>query len=170
LVVLTALLGLALWQKARDHLPFLLDPDASPPARVSVADGLIAALLFFVLQGVVAVLLAYSGDKASGRVVVIAFAVAGAATYACMRFAYWRLKTEGVPTTFRAGAGRAVVLGDLGGAAAAIAAFLYLKVVEHSSLFEGVRQSIFTGRAGLLWLTALAVVRPRSSRSSFSAA
>jgi ABC-2 type transport system permease protein len=158
LVVLSALLGLALWQKARDHLPFLLDPDASPPARVSVADGLIAALLFFVLQGVIAVLLAYSGDKVPGRVVVIAFAVAGAVTCACMRFAFWRLKTQGVPKTFGAGAGRAAVLGAVGGATAAIAAFLYLKVAEHSSLFEGVRQSIFTGHDGLLWLTALAVV------------
>ena len=50
-MVLSTLLALALWQKARDQLPYLLDPAARPPARVSTADGLIAAMLFFVLQG-----------------------------------------------------------------------------------------------------------------------
>jgi ABC-2 type transport system ATP-binding protein len=34
-MVLTALVALALWQKARDRFPFLLDPTAAPPARVS---------------------------------------------------------------------------------------------------------------------------------------
>ncbi|MBV8745529.1 MAG: hypothetical protein JO134_10865 [Xanthobacteraceae bacterium] len=50
LMILSALLAIALWQKARDQLPYLLDPSASPPAHVSLSDGLIAALLFFVLQ------------------------------------------------------------------------------------------------------------------------
>ena len=99
LIVLTGLLGMALWQKARDHLPYLLDPDASPPARVSVADGLIAALIFFVLQALVALVLSYGEGKLTGRVVLIAFSVAGATTYVCMRFAYWRLGTDGVPPT-----------------------------------------------------------------------
>jgi hypothetical protein len=35
-VVLTALAA-ALWQKARDEMPYLLDPAASPPARVSAS-------------------------------------------------------------------------------------------------------------------------------------
>ena len=53
IVILTALVAMALWQKARDRFDYLLDPSASPPPRVSLADGLIAALLFFVLQGLV---------------------------------------------------------------------------------------------------------------------
>ena len=55
-MVLTALVALALWQKARDRFPYLLDPSAAPPARVSLADGLIAALMFFVLQALIALL------------------------------------------------------------------------------------------------------------------
>jgi ABC-2 type transport system permease protein len=51
-MVLTASLALALWQKARDALPYLLDPAAAPPPRVSTADGLIAATAFFILQGI----------------------------------------------------------------------------------------------------------------------
>ena len=51
LLILTLLLALALWQKARDRLPYLLDPTAAPPPRVSLADGMLAALLFFVRAG-----------------------------------------------------------------------------------------------------------------------
>eukprot|EP01034_Spumella_vulgaris_P034101 gene34101-42049_t len=53
IMILTASLALALWQKARDELPYLLDPAAAPPARVALSDGLIAATLFFVLQLIV---------------------------------------------------------------------------------------------------------------------
>ena len=157
LIVLTGLLGMALWQKARDHLPYLLDPDASPPARVSVADGLIAALIFFVLQALVALVLSYGEGKLTGRVVLIAFSVAGATTYVCMRFAYWRLGTGGVPLTIGPRLGRAAAWGVLGGSMAAAAAFIYLEIAARTSLFQDVREGIFTGRDGLLWLTVLAV-------------
>jgi ABC-2 type transport system permease protein len=157
LMVLTALLGMALWQKARDHLPYLLDPDASPPARVSLADGLIAALLFFVLQGLVALMLASGVQKLTGRVVLIAFSVAGAATYGGMRFVYWRLKAQGVPRTFGTGFGGTVGWGILGGLTAAAAAYIYLRIAAHTSLFEGAHDSIFTGREGLLGLSILAI-------------
>src|SRR5262249_56198772 len=113
LIVLSALLSLALWQKARDHLPYLLDPAASPPPRVCVADGLIAALMFFVLQALVALALSSGEPKLTGPVTTIAFAVAGAATYAGMRFAYWRLDTQGVPRFWGAGPRLANVRGVL---------------------------------------------------------
>ena len=51
-IVLSSLLAYALWQKVRDRAPFLLDAVSMPPPRVSLADGLMAALGFFVLQGV----------------------------------------------------------------------------------------------------------------------
>ena len=157
LVVLTALLGMALWQKARDHLPYLLDPAASPAARVSLADGLIAALLFFVLQGLVALILSLVEGKLSGRAVLIAFSVAGAATYGAMRFAYWSLQTEGVPRSFGPHLGQAAGLGAIAGILAAGAAFVYLKLAAHTPLFEGVREMAFTGREGALWLALLAI-------------
>jgi membrane protease YdiL (CAAX protease family) len=157
LVVLTALLGLALWQKARDYLPYLLDPDASPPARVSVADGLIAALLFFVLQGLCAVLLTYGGQRLSGRVVLVSFSLAGAVTYGCMRFVFWRLKTQGVPRAIGPHPGRSAVRGVVGGLCAAVAAIAYLKIASHTSLFHDARASMFTGRDGVLLMVLLAV-------------
>jgi hypothetical protein len=97
LMILTALLAMALWQKARDQFDYLLDPSASPPSRVSVSDGLIAALAFFVLQALAVVLQTIGGRALSGQVIWIAFCVAGASTYGVMRLIYWRARTAGVP-------------------------------------------------------------------------
>ncbi|STR18852.1 CAAX amino terminal protease self- immunity [Janthinobacterium lividum] len=81
--VLTGALAVALWQKARDALPYLLDPAASPPARITVADGLIAVMLFFILQTLLLILLK---DQ-----------VAAPLTYVLLRLVYWRAGTAGVP-------------------------------------------------------------------------
>ncbi|MGK5080708.1 CPBP family intramembrane glutamic endopeptidase [Janthinobacterium sp. HLX7-2] len=95
-VVLTAALAVALWQKARDQVPYLLDPAASPPARVSASDGLIAAMLFFILQTLALILL--KGQLAAPLAqVAVAFGSAGALTYGLVRLVYWRSKTAGVP-------------------------------------------------------------------------
>jgi membrane protease YdiL (CAAX protease family) len=95
-MVLSMLLAAALWQKARDQLGYLLDPDASPPPRVSTSDGLIAAMLFFVAQAVAAAVIIGRG-RATGAAVLFAFAIGGAVTYALMRWVYAKAKTEGVP-------------------------------------------------------------------------
>jgi ABC-2 type transport system permease protein len=101
-VVLTVALALALWQKARDELPYLLDPAASPPATIAAADGLIAAMLFFILQTLLLILL--KGTNATPLAqVAIAFGAAGALTYALLRLVYWRARTADVP---RIGQGR----------------------------------------------------------------
>jgi ABC-2 type transport system permease protein len=158
LMVLTALLALALWQKARDHLPYLLDPSASPPARVSLSDGLIAAMMFFVVQGLVGMIFVLSGQKElTGQAVLIAFSTAGASTFLLMRFAFWRLKSEGVPRAFGAGNGRALALGAGGGALAALGAFAYLLLARHTSLLEGARESVLVSVQDQLWIAVLAV-------------
>ncbi|MCC7646043.1 MULTISPECIES: CPBP family intramembrane glutamic endopeptidase [unclassified Janthinobacterium] len=81
--VLTGALAVALWQKARDALPYLLDPAASPPARITAADGLIAVMLFFIVQTLLLILLK---DQ-----------VAAPLTYVLLRLVYWRAGTAGVP-------------------------------------------------------------------------
>jgi ABC-2 type transport system permease protein len=170
LITLTGLLAYALWQKAKDHIPYLLDPAASPPARVSVSDGLVAALLFFVLQGLTVFLLMKTQEKdtADGGILLAAFAAAGAVTYALTRFHFWRLKSEGAPKIFgdpasrgaslgRA-AGRAVLWGALGGLAAAAAAFVYLKLAMRTPLVEEASRTVLAGRENLAILATLAVL------------
>ncbi|HEY6124923.1 MAG TPA: hypothetical protein VIV63_09735, partial [Steroidobacteraceae bacterium] len=115
-MVLSMLLAAALWQKARDQLGFLLDPDASPPPRVSTSDGLIAAMLFFVAQAVAAAVIIGRG-RVTGAAVLFAFAIGGAITYALMRWVYARAKTEGVPRMFGPDANRPL-LGLVAGLAA----------------------------------------------------
>jgi ABC-2 type transport system permease protein len=96
-IVLLASLALSLWQRARDSLPYLLDPAASPPPRVSASDGIIAAILFFLLQLLVAGALYLAGKPVSLPTVTLSFAVAGALVYGLARLVYWRSGTSGVP-------------------------------------------------------------------------
>lgn len=96
-VVLSALLAFALWQKLRDHLPYLLDPTEAPPPQIGVSDGIIAALGFFVLQGVFAFWFNDSGSE--GRTLLLAFVSAGVSVTAFALFALYR---SGVPRVLRA--------------------------------------------------------------------
>jgi membrane protease YdiL (CAAX protease family) len=62
LVVLYVPLAFAFWQKVQDQIPYLLEPTESPPPRISLADGMVAALAFCILQPLMAFLLtAYFG-------------------------------------------------------------------------------------------------------------
>jgi ABC-2 type transport system permease protein len=161
LLILTALLAFALWQKARDQMPFLLDPTESPPVRVSISDGLIAALMFFVLQGIVMAIFAFQAFEGEGELtgfhLLIAFVSAGAVTFAVMRLAFWRLKSEGVPRTFGSGALKTVCLGVAGGIAAAAIAFVYLKFAMHSPLFQEARPMLLRGEHAAALFALLAI-------------
>ena len=96
-IVLISALALSLWQKARDALPYMLDTAASPPPRVSAADGMMATLLFFAVQLIVLFILHDPGRQPAMSDIAIAFAVAGAITYALARLIYWRTRATGVP-------------------------------------------------------------------------
>jgi len=76
MLVLCSLLAAAIWQKVRDQVPYMLDPVAVPPPRLALSDGLIAALVFFVIQGIASLLLMES--LGAGPAVVVAYGIAGA--------------------------------------------------------------------------------------------
>ena len=94
-IVLSSLLAYALWQKVRDRSPFLLDAVSMPPPRVSLADGLMAALGFFVLQGVFPLFFLNIGMRL-GRAIVLAFAAAGALVVGFTLCMFWRSRVVGV--------------------------------------------------------------------------
>jgi membrane protease YdiL (CAAX protease family) len=96
-LVLSALLAYALWQKLRDHLPYLLDPTQAPEPQIGVADGIIAALGFFVLQGVFA--FGFNDAGSEGRTLLLAFVCAGSSVTAFALFALYR---SGVPRVLEA--------------------------------------------------------------------
>lgn len=158
LIMLTAALALALWQKARDQLPYLLDPSAAPPARVSTADGLIAAMLFFVLQSVIFLVLAGPDQRTSGKALVVAFSIAGVLVYAVMRLVYWLTKTSGVPAMLRRNAGQAVLWGVAGGVVAAALCYGYLDLIQRWKLFSPDQLASNMPILETTWLAGLTVV------------
>jgi len=159
MMVLTALLAIALWQKARDQVDYLLDPSASPPARVSVSDGMIAALTFFVLQALVIVIFQMSGSNAAPATRLwIAFCTAGATTYASMRLVYWRANTAGVPRIVGDDLPRALLWGVAGGLAASLAGIAYLEIITSIDVFPDLRHaSLVPDRAVAIAVAGLAV-------------
>ena len=50
LLVICSLMAVSIWQKVVERLPYLLDPDGAPRARIGLAEGMMATLAFLVLQ------------------------------------------------------------------------------------------------------------------------
>ena len=157
-IVLSGLLSLALWQKARDELPYLLDPAASPPARVSASDGIIAAMMFFVVQGITLAIFMAATHHLSGNAIVTAYSIAGATTYALFRLVYWRSKTQGIPRVFLPGMLRAGGWGVGAGLAAALAGAAYLYGLRRLDLLQDVMSESARGLSAKIWIPLLAVV------------
>jgi ABC-2 type transport system permease protein len=118
---------------------------------------MIAALMFFVLQAVVVLLLQMSESGiAPGTTLWIAFSAAGAVTYALTRLVYWRAHTAGVPRLFNDGAPRALLWGVAGGLVAAIAGLAYIEIAASLDLFPALRQaSRLPDRAAAIGLAAI---------------
>jgi ABC-2 type transport system permease protein len=157
-IVLSALLSLALWQKARDELPYLLDPAASPPARVSASDGVIAAMMFFVVQGITLAVFMAAAHRLSGNAIVTAYTIAGATTYALFRLVYWRSKTQGIPRIFGRGMLKAAGWGVGAGLTAALAGAAYLYALRRLDLLQDVMSESARGLSANIWMPVLAVV------------
>lgn len=154
-MVLTASMALALWQKARDALPYLLDPAAAPPARVSTADGLIAATAFFILQG----LLLLTVRRINLPTVTLSFGVAGLIVYLLMRLMYWRSKAAGVPAILRGTKlGLSLRTAAIAAAVACACGITYLFVLQHSPLWAEVQKYAPALKGGRIWIFALAVL------------
>ena len=154
-MVLSMLLAAALWQKARDQLGYLLDPDASPPPRVSTSDGLIAAMLFFVAQAVAAAVIIGRG-RVTGAAVLFSFSIGGAVTYALMRYVYARAKTEGVPKIL--GGNSQPLFGIVAGTLAGAVAIAYLYGLEVLGLLEAAMEAGKSYVSLGLWTLPLALI------------
>jgi len=154
---LTAALTVALWQKAADTLPHLLDPWSPVPRKLSLADGLGAALVFFVLQGLIELLLrATTLIDASARY-FFAYAIAGVVACVLSIAGLWRFEAGRVPRLFGTRAGRAVALGVGAGAAVGAVALAAQWLVKEAGVVTRGELGLFRGD-DLGWLVLLAVV------------
>lgn len=166
-VSLSALLAFALWQKVRDHTPYLLDPTEAPPASLAVADGIIAALAFFVLQAMLYLFCRQVG-AAEGLSLLFGFVGAGLLVSVGALYSFAR---AGVPALSIAlglsGLGatdrrltRGIVEGVLAGGAAGAVAMLYARSIEHIDWLRDAyaeSQELDSSRDMLPWLAVLAV-------------
>lgn len=157
-LVLTAGLAQAFWQKARDALPYLLDPSAAPPARVSTADGMIAVMLFFVLQAIGAFFMLHVLEMDAGVTMLLAFALAGTIVYLLARLVYWRARTAGVPALRGSGAVATSGFGIGTGLAAASFGVSYLAILHLTHWLPGDLLTSARPHLHAVWLFPLAVV------------
>ena len=127
-LVLSSILAFAIWQKAREQLPFLLDPTAVPPRRISLMHGMLTILVYFALQSIATTLFLRAG-MAPGLAFFLSFW--GGGLMAGLLSIGFLL---GVPGFFEAAGlkprpgwtGKSLLLGSAGGAAAAAVGFLYV--------------------------------------------
>ena len=137
-IVLSTLLAIALWQKVHDRAPFLLDPVAAAAPSISISDGMIAALAFFVLQGLFQISFVVARVP-PGESLFLGFVIAGAIVVLLSLYIFKRTKVKGIlysvglrrpPVQPGMSGSSALLLGIGGGAVAAAFASVYLKAIE----------------------------------------
>ncbi len=172
-LVLTTLLAVALWQKVKDIAPYLLDPTQWPPRTISLADGMIAALGFFVAQPLALMLLQHTSKISLTAQITVAYMIAGLVVGGAVLGTLW---LQQVPDLWkeigfippgddgrRLPAARGLVQGAIWGGAAALGAFVYLHALGWFSQWKVWKQdaelSSFLTRADQpLWICVLLVV------------
>jgi membrane protease YdiL (CAAX protease family) len=172
-LVLSTLFAYALWQKAKDRLPYLLDPEISPPPEVSLADGLIAALAFFVLQGFLVIIFTQGQIEPNFRPITLAYGIAGITVTIVMTIV---LAARRIPdlaaylgfatTKFKPGLERvskSAGLGLFAGGVAASGAAVYIHILTLTPAWKAwieksSQQSMLFSPKNYPWMLLLAVV------------
>ncbi len=171
-ILLTTLLALALWQKLGERLPYMLDPVDSPPTRIGVVEGLLAALGFFVLQGVLMILFGrHDADVLRSLVLAYSFAGIVIALLSCYLLHHHKVvdwtrivgfeRPQGHPSGAQGLVGtlKDLVLGVAAGGVAGAFGVVYLKSVRNlPSMADSIDASDFsTAASSKLWMIGLAV-------------
>ncbi len=146
-LALYALVAVAVWQMAGERMPYLLDRTAGPPPRISAADAMIATFFFFMLQGMLTMLLA-AAKVDMPAAITVAYAISGAVVAAASLVIFRVRKAPAILACVGLGRSsvgkhaRGVALGMAAGLAAAGVAAGYLWLVARvGPLQELLRQS-----------------------------
>lgn len=156
-ILLLSFLALALWQRARDSLPYMLDPSASPQPQVSAVDGIVGTIVFLLVQMLVTRVVQPAGQPLSQLANTLAFVIAGALVYCLTRLLYWRIGTKGVPRLWHgpwSGAWRAAFgWGALMALPAIAVAGLWISVLHRHGLMPDA-----TPLAAIIWTAPLSLL------------
>ncbi|HAK97629.1 MAG TPA: hypothetical protein DCM87_22215 [Planctomycetes bacterium] len=137
-VILFVLLAGAVWQKAADSIPFLLDPDVVARPALGASDGIIAVICFQAAQGVALLILRQNAGMLEGARLVAAYTIAGAVVALGMMLVllHRRLPQLSVAIGARAdregapGLAKAAAAGAAWGGGAGFVAFVYMAVAD----------------------------------------
>jgi ABC-2 type transport system permease protein len=171
-LVLSTLLAVALWQKVKGISPYLLDPTQRPPRTIGLADGMIAALAFFVVQGLIALILHWAVPVSFAAQITIAYALAGVIVGCTTLFILWRQEVPGLWEKIGLASGvegqkapvwQSIVQGTAWGGIAALGAFTYIRVLNLVPQWQKWKQnvelsSLFAQAERPLWICALAIL------------
>jgi membrane protease YdiL (CAAX protease family) len=161
-----SLLALALWQKVRNRIPYLLDPTARPPASLDLSDAILIVVAFFLVQLLVALALLQL-DLGPIERASVAFSIAGSGVVAG---ALWILRRARIPNLreaigvrWTAGSRRfaaALVVAPALGIALGAAALAYARAIVHvlpaNGVHEAIAKGLPTGDARWFVVTAVA--------------
>ncbi len=161
-VFLSAATAFGLWQKVGDRLPYLLDPTEAPPPRIDVGDGLVATLVFFVVQGIAGMVLAMAGVE-TGAVLLLSFVLAGVVTSLSTLAVFHEKRVPEVLTTVglrnpEAPLGRTLCVGLLAGATAAAFGSIYLLGLKEWPALRSFLGEDAAPTPPAVWLLLLAVL------------
>ena len=171
-LVLSTLLAVALWQKVKGISPYLLDPTQRPPRTIGLADGMIAALAFFVVQGLITFILQWAVPVSFAAQITIAYALAGVIVGCTTLFILWRQEVPGLWEKIGLASGvegqkapvwQSIVQATAWGGIAALGAFTYIRVLNLVPQWQKWKQnvelsSLFAQAERPLWICALAIL------------
>jgi hypothetical protein len=142
IVAASSLLAVAIWQKVRDNVPYLLDPTQEPPPRIGVSDGLTGIVAFSLLAGVIHLLLTFDDLLPPGLGLFSSFLAASAAVTVGVLYSFWRrgvpnlLETVGIKRAApRCSAVLAIAEGIAWGAATGAFGIGYLLLIKDTEFF-----------------------------------
>jgi ABC-2 type transport system permease protein len=168
-LVLTTLLAFALWQKVRDMAPYVLDPTQWPPRTISVADGMVAALAFFVAQPLMQALFQTSTTLPVTVQITVSYLMAGLVVAAAVLIVLWLQSVPdlweqlGLAAFSKLPTARAAIQGLVWGGLAALGAIAYLHVLDlfpqwHIWKQDAEVTSFLAPGAQPLWIWVLLVI------------
>jgi len=156
---LIAMVAFALWQKAEERLPFLLDPAGMPRPTVSFGDGLIAAQLFLVLQSLLNMFMTDEGASTSGISIFKSFFFSGTLIWITIRIFYWKSETQDIPVFKSQKPFSSLAWGLGAGITGAAIAFGYMAVIKSHGWFSEELKTQLVDRDHLkLWVGVCAVL------------
>jgi hypothetical protein len=165
ILIVVGFLVYALWEKVRERLPYLLDAGARPRSRIMLADGMAAALLFFVLEILyLFFVLKRLGIRPNGPWIALGFVASGVLSVALVLAARWKARTvrlrQDLGITLGRGPGAIVGSAALAGTGAILVGIAYLYLLGRWPWLHHLAQESMREEVELLdktWGFALAV-------------